>query len=122
MSITLEELKKSILSQRAQLYRMQTAENYEENSQKEGKYFRFENNEGYDPWFTFIKVLSVKKVSANHAVVISFEKNINGQGMFWNKYKRKIQLLGEEISQDDFDSEYERFISMGKVFAIQVRL
>ena len=122
MAISIEELKKLLISNRQKLHRMELAEEYEKNVETEGKYFRYINNEAYDPWPTFIKVFAVHKKSSNRAYVISFEKDLKGQCIFQPKYFRKIQILGEEITKDEFDEEYEKFNVTLKHFSVNVRL
>ncbi len=121
MTISIEELTVMIQKDRARLYQMEMARNYETNMLNEGKYFRYKNNELYDPWFTFVKVLSIEKVS-RFAIVISFEKNLIGQCIYWDKYKRKVDKLGEEISPDEFEEEFAKFNATIRRFATGVKL
>jgi len=121
MTISIEELTVMIQKDRARLNQMQLAQDYDVNVLSEGKYFRYKNNEQYDPWFTYVKVLSIEKTS-RFAIVISFEKNLLGQCVYWNKYKRKVKILGEEISQDEFEDEFAKFNVTVKHFAIGVRI
>jgi len=122
MAISIEELKRLIIRDRQKLHRMELAEEYEKNVANEGKYFRYINNEAYDPWETFIKVFAVNKKSSNRAYVISFEQDLKGQYIFQPKYHRKIQLLGEEITKDEFDEAYVKFNVTLKHFSVNVRL
>jgi len=46
--------------------------------------------------------------TSRFAIVISFEKNLLGQCVYWSKYKRKVKTLGEEISQDEFEDEFAK--------------
>jgi len=120
--ISIEELKRLIEKERAQLYRMELAEDYDLNILSEGKYYRYINNETYDPWYTFIKVLTIKRESARYARVISFEKTINDECIYSGEYKRRINLLGEEISQEEFIDEFSKFNVTVRHFAISVKL
>ena len=121
MTISIEELTVLIQKDRARLNQMQLAQEYGVNILNVGKYFRYKNNEKYDPWFTYVKVLSMEKTS-RFAIVISFEKNLQGQCVYWAKYKRKVKTLGEEISQDEFEDEFAKFNVTVRHFAISVNI
>jgi len=121
MTISIAELTAMIQKDRQRLYQMELAQDYDVNVLSEGKYFRYKNNELYDPWFTYVKVLSIEKTS-RFAIVISFEKNLQGQCVYWSKYKRKVAKLGEEISQDEFEEEFSKFNVTVRHFAISVNI
>jgi len=122
MAISVEELKRLIDKDKRTLYQMQMAEQYDENIYKEGRYFQYENNAAYDPWYTYIKVFSIQKKSSSLALVISFERNLKNEFKFTGKYKRRIKFLGEEISREEFQNHYDKFTVSARHFTIHVKL
>lgn len=81
-----------------------------------GKCFKTTNNfscpkEPEDYWFLYSMIVGVK---GQHFCANKFQKDKNGRVEFWFDYYSYENLLGEEITKDEFKKEFDKVISYVK--------
>jgi len=106
---TIRTLEEIIRRSESKLYRIKTQDAFQKNIKLEGKCFRFKNRAAYVPYFTFCRVMSISKTSPQRVEVILFETSPDGELKVWNNYKRRIDLLGDAISEAEFNLELRKF-------------
>jgi len=106
---TIRTLEEIIRRSENKLYRLKTNDAFKNNIKREAKCYRFKNRAAYDPWYTFMRVMNISKTSPRSVEVILFETKPDGEMKVWNNIKRKISLLGDEISEASFNLELRKF-------------
>ena len=106
---TIRTLEEIIRRSKNKLYSLRTNDAFKNNIKLEGKCYRYKNRAAYDPWYTFMRIMSISKTSPRSVEVILFETKPDGEMKVWNNIKRKISILGDEISEANFNLELRKF-------------
>lgn len=105
----LEDLFRRLENTKQKYNTLRNKEAYQTNKDLYGKYYKFENRSSYDPWFTFIKIKDVLQTSLNAVRVDRFEITVQKDFIYAANDKRKIELLGDEITEREYRREFTNF-------------